>query len=174
MADSVTLKVDLRELNIFFGNYRRGFEPAIMRGLRKGLDQAAKLTRKRFFRHRGKPRPLLVVSRTGRLERSLRRTAVKRDATGRITGGIEWSGPQAAILEFGGVTRAHWIFPKRGRALRWLDRMGKAVFAKKVFHPGSRFEPRHILSRGLAASLPKIIRAVDAELGKIAAGRKAG
>lgn len=49
--------------------------------------------------------------------------------------------PYGAIHEFGGVTRAHEIRPRHGKALRFRVG-GEFVFAKVVRHPGSRIPAR--------------------------------
>lgn len=56
----------------------------------------------------------------------------------------------AAIHQFGGVTRAHIIRAKKGKALKFGGR-----FFRKVNHPGSKFDPRPFIpvtTRGLTAT----------------------
>ena len=106
----------------------------------------------------------MIVSRTGALYESVASWGpVKK--SGLFNGGIQWESPAARILEWGGRTRAHWIRPKRAKALRWIDPLtGDVRFSKGHLHPGSEFIPRLILTRGLTGSLPEIARKVESSI----------
>jgi phage gpG-like protein len=49
------------------------------------------------------------------------------------------SHPLAPIHEFG--TRPYWIFPRRARALRFVDSQGRWVYRRRVYHPGVPARP---------------------------------
>ena len=53
----------------------------------------------------------------------------------------------AAIHQFGGITRAHWIRPKDKKALAWR-KGGKSYVRRTVFHPGSEIPRRRFLGVG--------------------------
>ena len=53
----------------------------------------------------------------------------------------------AAIHQFGGITRAHWIPPKNKKALAWC-KGGKSYVRRAVFHPGSEIPRRRFLGVG--------------------------
>ena len=44
--------------------------------------------------------------------------------------------PYAEAQAFG--ARAHWIFPKKAKVLRFVARTGDVVFTKEVWHPGNQ------------------------------------
>lgn len=46
--------------------------------------------------------------------------------------------PYAAILEYGGTTKAHTISPVKANVLRFMSKEGVIRYAKSVQHPGSR------------------------------------
>lgn len=53
----------------------------------------------------------------------------------------------AAIQCFGGITRAHWIRPRNGKALAWR-KGGKSYVRRAVMHPGSEIPRRRFLGVG--------------------------
>lgn len=53
----------------------------------------------------------------------------------------------AAIHQFGGTTRAHWIRPRSKKALAW-SRGGKKFVRRAVMHPGSEIPRRRFLGVG--------------------------
>ena len=55
----------------------------------------------------------------------------------------------AAIHEYGGVTKPHDIVPTKAKALHFIMG-GKDVFAKIVHHPGSRMPERSYIRSSLA------------------------
>lgn len=59
----------------------------------------------------------------------------------------------AGYLEFG--TRPHVIYASRAKALRFFVK-GKAVFAKYVFHPGTR--AYNVLSAATSKAIPKWLK----------------
>lgn len=76
----------------------------------------------------------LVGKKTHTLERSI--TALPATwAGGTVTGAWGTNVPYARMHEEG--TDPHVIFPKRAKALRWMVG-GKAVFARRVNHPGTK------------------------------------
>jgi hypothetical protein len=106
----------------------------------------------------------MIISRSGSLYESVKSFGPRRKE-GLYDGGIQWEGPQSRILEWGGDTRAHWIAPVKAKALHWIDPLtGEDRFSKGHRHPGSHFEPRLILTRGLRHNLSKIIRGVEAQI----------
>ena len=104
-----------------------------------------------------------------------------------ITGIVGTSTPYAAIHEYGGVTRAHDIFPRNARALSWFgkgmafrpERAGirtqtggfsaKATgqdfdglsYAKVVHHPGSRIPARPYMKPAFEARRSAIVKALQ-------------
>ena len=62
----------------------------------------------------------------------------------------------AAFVEFG--TPAHVITPKTAKVLRWIDKAtGRAIFAKRVRHPGT--DPNPFMRRGISKAVKKVKRA---------------
>lgn len=55
----------------------------------------------------------------------------------------------AAIHQFGGITRCHWIRPKDKKALAFYGKGGgKKIVRRGVFHPGSEIPRRRFLGVG--------------------------
>ena len=77
------------------------------------------------------------ISRTGQLERSI---DVKFNENGGIVYIDSQSAPHGPFVHQG--TRAHTIFPKNKKALRWAPQGGGAFqFARVVHHPGTKSDP---------------------------------
>ena len=77
------------------------------------------------------------ISRTGQLERSI---DVKFNENSGIVYIDSQSAPHGPFVHEG--TRAHTIFPKNKKALRWAPQGGGAFhFAKVVHHPGTKGDP---------------------------------
>lgn len=132
----------------------RGVQDGVRRGVIEGADEAR-------ARH-------VYQDRTGALTRSIR-SGIETTAPGGAVGFIEATQPYASFVEKG--TRPHVILPRdyhwgagryagapasrtsgkrvkgaimgvgRGSVLRWYDMGGKAIFARKVNHPGSKPMP---------------------------------
>lgn len=75
----------------------------------------------------------------------------------------------AAIHEFGGKTSPHIIEPKRKQWLRFFIG-GKAIFAKKVNHPGSVIPKRPFLNPAFQDNLPGLKQDLSDYLQKSIAG----
>lgn len=88
--------------------------------------------------------------RTGKLARSI--ASEVEDNFERIIGIIFQSAdvPYGAIHEFGGKTAAHVIVPKKASVLRFWDKSGQKVFARKVNHPGSVMPERSYMRSSLS------------------------
>lgn len=108
---------------------------------------------------------------SGRLRNSIE-VATSRDG-GRLGAEVFANGdaPYAAILEQGGKTAAHDILPDKARALAFMVG-GKQLFARRIHHPGSHFEPRLYLasalersSEDIAAGLQETVVAVAVRIG---------
>jgi len=148
---------------------------AMDKATRVGVDRAMKWTvryiKKNYFRSRGDPGPGYIVSRSGKLKKSIKATPAKNVKwKGLIFATLKMGGPgmpYAAILEFGGRTRPHIIVPKKKKFLHFIARDGTEVFTKKVQHPGSVFEPRAILGRGMARGAPQVRKFVRIEHNRI-------
>lgn len=94
--------------------------------------------------------------RSGSLLNSIYKTPITYERN-TLSGGIGSAGiPYAAIHEFGGITKAHDIFPRAGKALKF-QMGGKNVFAKSVHHPGSNIPARPYLGPALESNRQKII-----------------
>ena len=77
------------------------------------------------------------ISRTGQLERSI---DVKFNENSGIVYIDSQSAPHGPFVHEG--TRAHTIFPKNKKPLRWAPQGGGAFhFAKVVHHPGTKGDP---------------------------------
>ena len=63
----------------------------------------------------------------------------------------------AAIHEFGGKTKPHDIYPKKGKVLSWIAGNGEARFATVVHHPGSLMPPRSFLRSALVDMHDEIV-----------------
>lgn len=85
--------------------------------------------------------------RSGRLGRGTKTMGPLVRLTGRgreVTFGLKRDAPYSAIHEFGGRTGPHAIVTRRARMLRF--KVGRSVvFARRVWHPGSRIPARPAL-----------------------------
>ncbi|BFU90162.1 MAG: hypothetical protein NTAFB01_13490 [Nitrospira sp.] len=105
--------------------------PAMAGGLKGLLIEAANRTMRRASGD-------VIKVRTGHLRRTIGPPRVQETATG-ATGELSVTAKYAPYLEYG--TRPYRITPRRGQALRFIDRFGKVRFAKSVQHPGLRPHP---------------------------------
>lgn len=64
---------------------------------------------------------------------------------------------KAAILEWGGHTKPHMIYPVTARALHFIARDGTEVYASKVSHPGSLIPEFGYMRTSLAQLKDRII-----------------
>ena len=138
---------------------------ALRAGIDEGLEWAVKFVKRTYFRSGGKPGKSYIVSRTGHLKSTVRyQKARKARNLPHIVGSLlmgDSSTPQARILEFGGRTSPHMIYPKKGRLLVFFwPKAGKTMFLRSVKHPGSVFEPRAVLGRGMAKAEPRILKSM--------------
>jgi len=109
----------------------RQIRPAMVGELRRLLiDVAARTTRKASG-------DVLRV-RTGHLRRTIGPPTVHETAGG-AEGALAVTAKYAPFLEHG--TAPYRITPRRGKALRFLDRTGTVRFARSVQHPGLRPRP---------------------------------
>jgi phage gpG-like protein len=95
----------------------------------------------------------VLRNKTGTLRRSI--TPAVRDSGGIVEGQVATNIEYAAIHEYGGRTKPHDIFPKKGRALAFMMG-GKQVIVKSVHHPGSVFPERSFMRSALAEMEPQI------------------
>ena len=72
----------------------------------------------------------------------------------------------AAIHEFGGRTKPHDIFPKKGRALAFMMG-GKQVIVKSVKHPGSIIPQRSFMRTALNEMQPQIREAFETAISEV-------
>ena len=127
------------------------------------LDWTVKFIKRSYFRSGGKPGKSYIVSRSGHLKSTVRYKKMRKMTNlPFIAGGVmmgDSSTPQARILEFGGRTRPHMIFPKKagGLLVFFWAKAGKTMFLRSVRHPGSAFEPRAVLGRGMAHAEPRFL-----------------
>jgi bacteriophage HK97-gp10 putative tail-component len=101
------------------------------------------------------------TDRTGKLSRSIHAQPVDGTFTGRnLTVDVVADTPYARFVEDG--TTAHMIVPRKAKALRWYARNGRAVFARKVQHPGTK--PVYYLKGALERVFPQAIERSDQAL----------
>lgn len=149
---------------------------AVRLGIDDALEWAVKYVKRTYFKGGGKPGRSYIVSRTGHLKSTVRyKKARKKANLGFITGNLgmgDGSTPQARILELGGRTRSHMIYPKKARMLVFFwPKVGKLMFLRKVKHPGSVFEPRAVLGRGMARAEPRMLKSMKRLINKAAQKR---
>lgn len=92
--------------------------------------------------------------RTGKLARSI--FPEVKDAPNEVSGRVYSSGlSYARIQEFGGQTKAHVIEATKGKALAF-NWNGKAVFFKRINHPGSNIPAHRYMGQAFDAMKPEI------------------
>jgi phage gpG-like protein len=109
----------------------------------------------------------VLKNRTGTLRRSIRPLPVKNNDSvliGEVVTNLEY----ARIHEFGGKTKAHDIFPKKGRALAFMMG-GKQVIVKSVKHPGSVMPERSFMRTALNEMTPQIREVFENAVGEVVA-----
>lgn len=109
----------------------RQIRPAMLGALRGLLIDAADRTTRRASGE-------VLKVRTGHLRRTIGPPTVQETAAG-AEGELRVGAKYAPFLEYG--TQPYRIVPRRGNALRFLDRFGKVRFATSVRHPGLRPRP---------------------------------
>ena len=102
-----------------------------------------------------------LTSRTGNLANSLRSEVVSTDDGISLTASANT--PYAAIQEYGGTTSPHIIEPKNKSVLRFMMN-GKAVFASRVNHPGSKIPSRSYMRSSLTEMEPQIVSRLQAAI----------
>lgn len=104
--------------------------------------------------------PVLNV-RSGNLRRSIQSDVTDQPAevSGRIFS--DASVPYAAIHEYGGTTRPHVIEAKNGGVLAF-QAGGRAIFVRRVNHPGSKIPSRPFMRPTLAEYRDKIVNSFHA------------
>ena len=100
--------------------------------------------------------PVLKV-RTGQLRRSIHARAQGTGVDAVVTVGS--TAKYAAIHEFGGKTAPRTILPRRAKVLRF-EAGGRAIFARRVNHSGSRIPARPYMRPSLEENREKIERLV--------------
>jgi phage gpG-like protein len=110
----------------------------------------------------------VLAVRSWRLRDSVRQEPAQGDITIAAAVVVPASVPYAEIQEFGGTTPAHAIVPRKGEALRFVAG-GKAVFARRVAHPGSRIPERSYLRAALAEMENDITAALGEAVAEAAA-----
>jgi len=157
----------IKELSAAHKTVGRNIDRATRTGIDRGLAWTIRYIKSHFFRRSGEPGPGYIVSRSGRLIGSIRATRAKNvGRAGRIYGSLQMGGQwiaYAAILEYGGRTRPHMIYPKKASVLHFITKGGEEVFTKRVRHPGSVIEPRAVLGRGMARGTPQMMKMVAQE-----------
>lgn len=108
----------------------------------------------------------VLKNKTGTLRRSITPT-VKTEGSS-ITGEVATNIEYAAIHEYGGRTKPHDIFPRKGRALAFMMG-GKKVVVKSVHHPGSVFPERSFMRTALNEMRPEIRAAFQDAIDEVAA-----
>ncbi len=100
--------------------------------------------------------------RSGRLRRSIRPSKAAISGSS-IVASIGSNVVYAGIHEFGGRTAPHEIRPRKGKALKFLIG-GRAIYARKVNHPGSLIPARAPIRRGIEERKNYYTRAIDSAL----------
>lgn len=108
------------------------------------------------------PGPLGI--RTGRLRRGMKKYGPVQLGLLKWEGGLTNTEPYFLIHELGGKTGPHVIEPKKKSVLRFRGKGGGFVFARRVFHPGSKIPPRPTAYPALKASMPFIEQSINAQL----------
>lgn len=110
------------------------------------------------------------TDRTGALSRSIHAESSGGSfLDGTLDVAVVADTPYAKFVEEG--TRAHVIEPRRAKALRWIGRNGRAVFARRVRHPGTK--PYLFLVGALERLFPTLVTQ-QAEQGLVRAFKRSG
>lgn len=108
----------------------------------------------------------VLNKRTGALQRSITQqvTASTDSVTGKVysDGSVDYAG----IHEYGGKTNPHVIEAKGGKALAF-NWNGKAVFFRKVNHPGSNMPERSFMRSSLDDNRDYIIAELQRTVDKV-------
>ena len=101
----------------------------------------------------------VLTPRSGTLRSSISSELSEDDSTAGASVFVAGDVPYAAILEYGGVTKAHVIEAANAKALvfSW---QGKDVFFKYVNHPGSVIEAHSYLRSSLDETEDEIVQGV--------------
>ena len=133
-----------------FTGWPKGSERRVRSQLNREMGLLVGFIRKTYFRRSGMRRPSVIVSRTGRLERSVRTVRAKRIRPRVLAAGVQMGGTgirHARFLEFG-TQGPYVIVPRNRKVLRFELQDGTVVFTKKVVHPG--IKARAPIGRGVA------------------------
>lgn len=106
----------------------------------------------------------VLKNQSGTLRRSI--TPAVKTAGAVLTGEVATNIEYAAIHEYGGRTKPHDIFPRKGRALAFMMG-GKKVIVKSVHHPGSVFPERSFMRTALNEMQPEIRSAFEAAVSEV-------
>jgi phage gpG-like protein len=108
----------------------------------------------------------VLKNQFGTLRDSITPTTIESgDAVvGQVATNVEY----AAIHEYGGKTKPHDIFPRKGRALAFMMG-GKQVIVKSVHHPGSVFPERSFMRTSLNEMTPQIRDAFENAVSEVVA-----
>lgn len=118
----------------------------------------------------------ILKERTGKLKQSVHYSVQTKAYN--VTGSVFTNKEYAAIHEYGGVTKAHWIKAKHKKALffQWQGGFnpfsssgneGEWRFFKKVWHPGSKMPERSFMRSALKEMGPEIETALNKALAEI-------
>ena len=106
---------------------------------------------------------LVLKTRTGTLRRKI--NAKFEESGNSITGSVGLALAYGAIHEYGGVTRAHVIKPRRKKALAF-QAGGVGLVRKSVQHPGSKMPERSYLRSSLKENEARIKAAIAAAVAR--------
>jgi phage gpG-like protein len=133
-------------------------------GMNNGLNYALKVATTKYmvggrsrdpFIDPPNPAPGPLKIRSGALRRGAKVARAKKSGNVYV-GGLKNDVPYAAIHEFGGQTRAHFIEAREADTLAFIGRDGNMVFREVVFHPGSKIPARPSFTPALEESQEKI------------------
>ena len=125
-------------------------------------------TRYLSFPATGPTKPEGLRSITNRLRGALRAVPAFISKDGGVVGGLSNNVFYAKYHELGATIKPHDIVARNKKALRWLGKGGKAVFAKKVHHPGAKLPARAPMQRGIKDRLPQYVEAFSAAIQRLA------
>lgn len=146
-----TLKTNTEKLRRDLRTYGRRLDEEGIARAAMVLSQRSENAVKRDFLNYFRQRPTYGLA--GKTVRSVRlRASVRALVVDKSRFGIRTNVVYARIHELGGRTRPHTIYPKRAKALRFM-KGGKAIFAKKIHHPGSQMPARHWISEPMTKEL---------------------
>lgn len=134
MADDV-VEVDSSRLNLRLGKLQPAVHDALLVAVTLDAGELQGLAQ-------SKASGELLQVRTGKFVKSIK--ASVRQSANRVSGSVYSNDPRALIFEWGGTTGPHEIAAKNAQALL-IQMRGGTVFARRVQHPGGKYEPRQII-----------------------------